>query len=118
MRWSHGVVNSSGELGEGIDIRGAGGLVHAPGLDSYQIVPRGGIRHIDVMEAPDWLVELAASSRSGRPQDTENGPNGGPGVLGKERTLEHWAQRLRADPKQRAEPGGIPAGGPRRADPR
>ena len=82
-----GIKNSSGELGEGIDIRGEGGLVHAPGLDSYQIVPRNGVRHVDVMDAPDWLVEIARVKPK-RAAANENDPNGGPGVLGKERTLD------------------------------
>jgi hypothetical protein len=90
MKWSHGVVNSAGELGDGIDVRGAGGLVHAPGLDSYQIVPRDGVRRLDVMEAPDWLVELCRKQpkRPVNADGSENDPNGGPGVLGKERTLD------------------------------
>ncbi len=82
-----GIKNSSGELGEGIDIRGEGGLVHAPGLDSYQIVPRNGVRHVDVMDAPDWLVEIARVKPK-RAAATENEPNGGPGSLPAQRTLD------------------------------
>lgn len=82
-----GIKNSSGELGEGIDIRGAGGLVHAPGHDAYQIVPRNGVRHVDVMDAPGWLVELARVKPK-RAAATENEPNGGPGSLPVQRTLD------------------------------
>ena len=82
-----GIKNSSGELGEGIDIRGEGGLVHAPGLDSYQIVPRGGVRRLDIMEAPAWLVE-ACRKQPKSAAAAENNPNGGPGSLPAQRTLD------------------------------
>lgn len=89
LNWPEGgsIKNSSGELGEGIDIRGEGGLVHAPGHDAYQIVPRNGVRHVDVMDAPDWLVELARAKPK-RAASTENEPNGGPGSLPAQRTLD------------------------------
>lgn len=53
-----GVKNSSGHVGPGIDVRGIGGLVKAPGCGGYQIVPRGGIRSTVILPAPDWLVTL------------------------------------------------------------
>jgi hypothetical protein len=53
-----GVHNSSGLLGPGIDVRGIGGLVKAPGCGGYQIVPRGGVRNTVITPAPDWLVKL------------------------------------------------------------
>lgn len=89
LNWPEGggIKNSSGELGEGIDIRGTGGLVHAPGHDAYQIVPRNGVRHVDVMDAPDWLVELARAKPK-RVTTGENEPNGGPGSLPAQRTLD------------------------------
>lgn len=96
LNWPEGggIKNSSGELGEGIDIRGEGGLVHAPGHDAYQIVPRNGVRHVDVMNAPDWLVELARVKPK-RPVNTdgsENEPNSGGHVMGTRRTLESLYQ--------------------------
>lgn len=94
MKWSHGVVNSAGELGEGIDVRGAGGLVHAAGLDSYQIVPRDGVRRVDVMEAPTWLIELCRKQpkRPVNADGSENQPEGGGHVMGTRRTLENLYQ--------------------------
>jgi hypothetical protein len=53
-----GVKNSSGHVGPGIDVRGIGGLVKAPGCGGYQIVPRGGIRSTVITPAPAWLVKL------------------------------------------------------------
>jgi hypothetical protein len=53
-----GVRNSSGHVGPGIDVRGIGGLVKAPGCGGYQIVPRGGIRSTVITPAPVWLVKL------------------------------------------------------------
>ena len=90
FRWAEGVVNSSGEIGEGLDVRGLGGLVHAPGWGGYQIVPRNGIRGVHIAETPAWLVELCRKQpkRPVNADGSENGPNGGPGVLGKERTLD------------------------------
>ena len=94
FRWPEGggVVNSSGEVGEGLDVRGLGGLVHAPGWGGYQIVPRNGVRGVHIAAAPDWLVELCRKQPRGeafaaRDGDAE-GPNGGGHVLGTERTLD------------------------------
>ena len=53
-----GVKNSSGHVGPGIDVRGIGGLVKAPGCGGYQVVPRAGIRSTVIVPAPDWLVKL------------------------------------------------------------
>jgi bifunctional DNA primase/polymerase-like protein len=53
-----GVRNSSGHVGPGIDVRGIGGLVKAPGCGGYQIVPRGGVRSTVITPAPAWLVKL------------------------------------------------------------
>ena len=92
FRWADGVVNSSGELGPGLDVRGKGGLVHAPGWGGYAVVPRDGVRRVDVAAAPDWLVELCRKQPRGeafaaRDGDAE-GPNGGGHVMGTRRTLE------------------------------
>lgn len=92
FRWPEGgaVVNSSGEIGEGLDVRGLGGLVHAPGWGGYQIVPRNGVRGVHVATAPDWLVELCRKQpkRAVNVDGSENGPNGGPGSLPAQRTLD------------------------------
>jgi bifunctional DNA primase/polymerase-like protein len=53
-----GIRNSSGHVGPGIDVRGIGGLVKAPGCGGYQIVPRGGVRSTLITPAPEWLVRL------------------------------------------------------------
>lgn len=53
-----GVRNSSGHVGPGIDVRGIGGLVKAPGCGGYQIVPKGGVRSTVITPAPAWLVKL------------------------------------------------------------
>jgi hypothetical protein len=53
-----GVRGSSGHLGPGLDVRGIGGLVKAPGCGGYQIVPRDGERRTLITPAPSWLVKL------------------------------------------------------------
>jgi len=64
-----GVHNSSSLLGPGIDVRGIGGLVKAPGCGGYQVVPRAGIRSTVIVPAPDWLVKLTRRpERSERPE--------------------------------------------------
>lgn len=94
FRWPKegGIVNSSGEVGEGLDVRGLGGLVHAPGWGGYQIVPRNGVRGVHIAAAPDWLVELCRKQPRGEAfaarDGSAEGPNGGGHVLGTERTLE------------------------------
>lgn len=92
FRWPEGggVVNSSGELGEGLDVRGLGGLVHAPGWGGYQIVPRNGVRSVEVAAAPGWLVELCRKQPreeafAPRDQDAEGH---GMRVMGTHRTLQ------------------------------
>lgn len=90
FRWAEGVVNSSGEVGEGLDVRGLGGLVHAPGWGGYAVVPREGVRRIEVAEAPTWLIELCRKQpkRVVNADGSENEPNGGPGSLPAQRTLD------------------------------
>lgn len=92
FRWPEegGVVNSSGELGPGLDVRGLGGLVHAPGWGGYAVVPRDGVRRVEVAAAPDWLVELCRKQpkRAVNADDSENEPNSGGHVMGTRRTLE------------------------------
>lgn len=87
FRWADGVVNSSSEIGDGLDVRGLGGLVHAPGWGGYAVVPREGIRRVEVAAAPDWLVELCRKKPK-RSATAENDPNGGPGSLPAQRTLD------------------------------
>lgn len=92
FRWPEagGVVNSSNELGPGLDVRGLGGLVHAPGWGGYAVVPREGIRRVEVAAAPDWLVELCRKQpkRTVNADGSENEPVGGGHVMGTRRTLE------------------------------
>lgn len=96
FRWptGGGVVNSSGELGPGLDVRGKGGLVHAPGWGGYAVVPREGIRRVEVAAAPDWLVELCRKQpkRPVNADGSENEPVGGGHVMGTRRTLESLYQ--------------------------
>ncbi len=89
FRWEPGVHNSTGgtnALGEGLDVRGIRGYVRAPGWDGRQVVPRDGVRHVDIERAPEWLVELART----KPKRTtpENGTDGGGHVMRSERSLE------------------------------
>jgi len=58
--WCSGVVNSAGRLGAGLDVRGEGGYVRAPGLGGYAI--RSGDL-ICVRSAPEWLCELAQARK-------------------------------------------------------
>jgi hypothetical protein len=61
FRWVDGVRNSTGGpgrgLGPGLDVRGHGGLVAAPGWGGYQVVPRDGVRSTRILAAPAWLAE-------------------------------------------------------------
>lgn len=91
FHWAAGIRNSTGgtnALGEGLDVRGTRGYVRAPGWDGRQVVPRNGVRHVDITEAPDWLVTLAKTKPSRAAATSENGTDGGGHVLGKERTLD------------------------------
>lgn len=96
FRWPEagGVVNSSGELGPGLDVRGKGGLVHAPGWGGYAVVPRDGVRRVEVAVAPAWLVELCRKQlkRPVSADGSENEPEGGGRVMGTRRTLESLYQ--------------------------
>jgi hypothetical protein len=69
-----GVHNSSGLLGPGIDVRGIGGLVKAPGCGGYQVVPRGGIRSTVIVPAPDWLVKLTRKPERGERSEPQYEP--------------------------------------------
>lgn len=96
FRWpeSGGVVNSSNEIGEGLDVRGKGGLVHAPGWGGYAVVPREGIRRVEVAHAPDWLVKRCRKQpkQPVNADGSENEPVGGGHVMGTRRTLESLYQ--------------------------
>src|SRR5688500_14370968 len=85
-----GVHNSSGLLGPGIDVRGIGGLVKAPGCGGYQVVPRGGIRSTVIVPAPDWLVELTRKP----PREHRNEPQYKAGSPGAQRAAERILDRL------------------------
>ena len=71
FRWAEGVVNSTGRLGPGLDVRADHGYVRAPGWNGYAVVPRGadGVRPTAVREAPQWLVRLAYKRRADREGD-------------------------------------------------
>jgi hypothetical protein len=89
FQWSEGVPNSTGTnnaLGPGLDVRGRGGYVRAPGWDGLQVVPREGVRSVKVVAAPGWLVDLTRK-RKERPVSSEGEPDGGMHVMGTHRTL-------------------------------
>lgn len=90
FRWADGVVNSSSEIGPNLDVRGLGGLVHAPGWGGYAVVPRDGVRRVEVAAAPDWLVGLCRKQpkQPVNADGSENEPNSGGHVMGTRRTLE------------------------------
>lgn len=89
FRWAEGVHSSSREIGDGLDVRGLGGLVHAPGWGGYAVVPRGGVRKVEIAEAPPWLIDLCRKQPRRHPiGGAEGEPNGGGHVLGTERTLD------------------------------
>jgi hypothetical protein len=87
FRWVDGVRNSTGGpgrgLGPGLDVRGHGGLVAAPGWGGYQVVPRDGVRSTRILEAPAWLAE--------RVQQRE-APAAGRGIQA-QADDEYWAAR-------------------------
>lgn len=50
----HGVANSAGKIGPGVDVRGTGGYVAMPPSGDYRVVSGAPIAHW-----PDWLLALA-----------------------------------------------------------
>ena len=66
---STGATNA---LGPGLDVRAARGYVRGPGWGGYAVVPRAGVRRVEVWEAPRWLTALAATkpAREGSRGDT------------------------------------------------
>src|SRR5688500_20325767 len=85
-----GVHNSSSLLGPGIDVRGIGGLVKAPGCGGYQIVPRGGVRSTAILPAPGWLVKLTRKPERGE----RSAPPSEPGSAQAERDADRAPDRL------------------------
>jgi hypothetical protein len=85
-----GVKNSSGHVGPGIDVRGIGGLVKAPGCGGYQVVPRGGIRSTVIVPAPEWLVELTRKPEREERAEVQYEP----GSKAAERAAERVLDRL------------------------
>lgn len=60
-----GVRNeSSGKLGEGLDVRGIRGYVRAPEVGAYRIVERDGVKMTTLTSAPEWLIPLCKRRRS------------------------------------------------------
>lgn len=60
-----GVRNdSSGKLGEGLDVRGIRGYVRAPGVGAYSIVERNGVKLTRIVSAPEWLIPLCKKRRA------------------------------------------------------
>jgi hypothetical protein len=86
-----GVHNSSGHVGPGIDVRGIGGLVKAPGCGGYQIVPRGGIRSTVIVPAPAWLVKLTRKPPAER---YANEPQYEPGSTAAQREADRILDRM------------------------
>jgi putative DNA primase/helicase len=63
------VGNSAGRLGKGIDVRGDGGYVVAPGSVHvsgaiYRYVEGRGLEDVEVASAPQWLIERISAPRS------------------------------------------------------
>jgi hypothetical protein len=85
-----GVHNSSGLLGPGIDVRGIGGLVKAPGCGGYQVVPRDGIRRTMIVSAPEWLVALTRKPE----REERSEPQYEPGSVKAQREAERVLDRL------------------------
>ncbi len=56
--------DSSGKLGEGLDVRGIRGYVRAPEVGAYRIVERDGVKITHVTSAPEWLIPLCKKRRS------------------------------------------------------
>jgi hypothetical protein len=71
QRPSHRLGNSTGDLPKGIDVRGAGGLIIAPGTvmgDDREYVPHGDVS--DAVELPAWLFDLLAPRVAAQPATT------------------------------------------------
>lgn len=85
-----GIKSKSGVPAPGLDTRGHGGYVHAAGWNSYAVVPRNGVRGIDILPAPSWLVQVVKErQKTARSSfDTENSPNGPGHVMGSQRSLD------------------------------
>jgi len=96
FRWNEavdaqgGAHNSSSYLGPGIDVRGIGGLVKAPGCGGYQVVPRAGIRSTVIVPAPDWLVKLTRKPE----REARDEPQFEPSSAAAEREAERVLDRL------------------------
>lgn len=56
--------DSSGKLGEGLDVRGIRGYVRAPEVGAYRIVERDGVKITTITSAPAWLIPLCKKRRS------------------------------------------------------
>ncbi|MGJ4997832.1 bifunctional DNA primase/polymerase [Bradyrhizobium sp. HKCCYLS3077] len=76
FRLPEGVVvkNSSGEIGEGIDVRGEGGMVIAPpsfreGKGAYRWASL-----TEIADPPPWLLELVVSKHCKRPKSEQPRP--------------------------------------------
>lgn len=68
-----GVRNdSSGKLGEGLDVRGIRGYVRAPEVGAYRIVERDGVKITTLTSAPEWLVPLCKKRRNATSEDMTN----------------------------------------------
>lgn len=64
--------DSSGKLGEGLDVRGIRGYVRAPEVGAYRIVERDGVKITRVMSAPQWLIPLCKKRRSASADEPTN----------------------------------------------
>lgn len=82
------VRNSSGKLGPGLDVRGLGGFVVAPG-STIDGRPYEWVNELPIAPAPLWLVELAgATATVERGTDHQAiGPLDSPGTLERARRL-------------------------------
>lgn len=85
-----GIKSKSGVPAPGLDTRGHGGYVHAAGWNSYAVVPRNGVRHIDILPAPSWLVQVVKERQKTVRHlggESENQPGEPMHVMGTRRTL-------------------------------
>lgn len=67
-----GVRNSTKRLGPGLDVRGIRGYVRAPEVGAYRIVERGGVKHVGITSAPEWLIPLCKKRRASRAEARTN----------------------------------------------
>lgn len=70
------VGNSIGRLGKGIDVRGDGGYVVAPGSvhasgAEYEFFDQRGLDEIEIAFGPEWLLDLVRKDSSNRIETTE-----------------------------------------------